>query len=617
MLGQKFILSLFLGWVISIGSLSCYGADSTSQKLEQENQSVQQIKNEEILQSLYDSVMKFGEGVHVNQEEINLINQRFKELFVELNITPESISRYGLQKTCLYLLTSSKLLSILEMNINNGERFERNIFLISPTFVSRYGNKNDPFSLRPEKQKDILLLSYQNIQNKKIDLTLYSLFYEFTKQADKILQSGQDYNFKNAEERKVFLKNTQFMREKLEWAYTLTGAKRKEEAFKNESAAAQEIKAVLSEFNRVSQESIHLATTEISSKPIDDDGLVQYLSCEEIPSEVKAFAERGLKKNIRRGEDWILHTFGETEDSIVDKLKKISPPKTWTIHKISEVYEGLVKKNPRNPHSFSKMFLVGGVGINDLHRYPRGGGVVQLASQANFLESPDTEKRKVSQYVWDKTQGPQGSIEAAAAALHRVAAEAGGTLPHALTDVLPKGPMSSYYYQNGYFEPHKLKDETLKDLHTYMKAMIGNLKILAQWVQCESSGRTQLQVFSFAPSYQGRDVYLPTGYGIEICDLLVSAQYEALAKIAVIYNLSTKKPLPVNLTLVGQGAFKNPESVMKTSFQKVADVVKGYDDIKVYIHGYKPDDRQIVRSVSNGASFQLQEMAAHEFSLGQ
>ena len=114
------------------------------------------------------------------------------------------------------------------------------------------------------------------------------------------------------------------------------------------------------------------------------------------------------------------------------------------------------------------------------------------------------------------------------------------------------------------------------------------MTILPQWVLCEASGKKQLQVFSAAPSYQNALVKPPLAGSkdAELCDELVSAQYEAIAKMAVIRSISTGERVPVHFTLVGQGVFNNPPSVIATSLKKAAQVAKGYPLVNIYVHGY-------------------------------
>lgn len=126
--------------------------------------------------------------------------------------------------------------------------------------------------------------------------------------------------------------------------------------------------------------------------------------------------------------------------------------------------------------------------------------------------------------------------------------------------------------------------------------------MLPQWVLNEAEQTIQLQVFSAAPSYQGQVQPKVGSVDAELCDLIVSTQYEAIAKMAVIRsaenqsNSNLSQNIFVHLTLVGQGVFNNPPSIMETAFKKVAEIVRGYPHIYVVIHGYNEADQKNIKN---------------------
>jgi hypothetical protein len=312
--------------------------------------------------------------------------------------------------------------------------------------------------------------------------------------------------------------------------------------------------------------------------------------------------------------DWIKATLGKTENDVITQLKTIDAPTTLTIAEINAEYnKALIKAPKNNTLALHEFVMVKGMGINYLHDVSLGkNAIVQLASQFNYLESASTNKVPVSAYLGDHTQGPQGSIEALAASLHRYASEDAGKLTNALVNILPENHSS--YYKNGYLEVFNNTDQ--KALFEHFQTNIDKLKILPQWAICEASGAIQLQVFSAAPSYQAHSAPTSGSYGEKICDLLVSSQYEAIAKLAVIKRVETNELVNVHLTLVGQGAFNNPASVMKTSLQKVADVVHGHDKVRIYIHAFDKNDAAKVIAQKDDAKFSLKQMNKNEF-MGQ
>jgi hypothetical protein len=314
-----------------------------------------------------------------------------------------------------------------------------------------------------------------------------------------------------------------------------------------------------------------------------------------------------------RQEGWITATFGRGESEISKSLQSIDGPFTWNLASIDQAFNEAIKRAPSAAKMQVPTFtLVKGLSINYLHEYPWGkDSIVQLASQFNFLESPSTNKIPVSAYLTDSTQGPQGSIEAAAAALHRTSAEAAGKLPHALSGVFEGD--SSAYYRNGYFEPGKLSTKARGEVLAIVRKNLGKLTILPQWVRCEASGTIQLQVFTAAPSFQGGQRPEEDSLEAQLCDTLVTAQYRAIAQLAVIRSIETGDVVPLHLTLAGQGAFNNPPSVMKSALTQVASVVKGRSGVRVFIHAYSDEGQMRVKSSQDTALWNLVEWTKEQF----
>lgn len=308
-----------------------------------------------------------------------------------------------------------------------------------------------------------------------------------------------------------------------------------------------------------------------------------------------------------RSYDWIADTFSKSEQEIIKDLLLVEAPKTWTIRAINQLYEEARRiALPADGDEKPTITLVKKVGINFLHEYPLGqNAVVQLASQFNYLESPGTHKVPVKNYLGDKTQGPQGSIEAAAAALHRLAAEKAGNLPHALHRILPKG--HHHFYENGYLMQYQMSSSETESFNESLSQNIENLEILPQWAMCEPTGAWQLQVFAAAPSFQGASTPKEGSEGEKLCAILVAAQYEAIAKLAVIMSVKMNKVVPLHLTMVGQGAFRNPPSVIKVALAKVAAVIKGYPRVQVYIHAFTDKGEETVRAAQDDSLFVLVE----------
>ncbi len=358
--------------------------------------------------------------------------------------------------------------------------------------------------------------------------------------------------------------------------------------------------------------------------------LITHLQTISIPPAVEKWAKRGhanyqkdpLKSKLAKAERdalggvrthaWIKDTFGSSEDDLVTDLKEIEGPTTWTIGEIDEAYQQLTSQHPVSSSTEPTFTLVKKVGINGLHRVPLGqNAIVQLASQFNFLESPfENDRVLVSEYIDDLTQGPLGSIEAAAASIHRYAAETNGKLPHALHDVLSEEGKGCY--QNGYLKLGDISEAQCSVLQSYVSKNIDKLRILPQWVMCEASGAYQLQVFNAAPSFQWTKQPDNDTCAAKLSTLLVAKQYEVIAKMAVIRSLTTGKKVPLHLTLVGQGVFNNPPAAIAEALNQVADAIKSLN-VSVYVHVYGQADEQKLMKALHNRKFELEHMTRAQF----
>ena len=67
------------------------------------------------------------------------------------------------------------------------------------------------------------------------------------------------------------------------------------------------------------------------------------------------------------------------------------------------------------------------------------------------------------------------------------------------------------------------------------------------------------------------------------------------------------------MTLVGQGTFNNPFSLMRTALAKVANILKGHDRIRVYIHAFDKKDETKIRNAATSEAFTLIDIEKEEF----
>lgn len=319
--------------------------------------------------------------------------------------------------------------------------------------------------------------------------------------------------------------------------------------------------------------------------------------------------------------DWIGQTFGASESVLKQQLSQIPPPRTFSMQEIQASLSAAAAKGESDPTiAMPSITIVQGVGVNDLHRTALGqNALLQVASQFDFQEAPGPMDVSVGEYLGDRTQGPQAAIEAAAAALHRKAAKHAGTLDHALTTLLPPSLLTKYpnLYKDGYLNLNAVKNENDKKiLLDHISRNIEQLRVLPQWVHCESSGAIQMQVFCAAPSFQGMGKPAEGSVEDQICKKLVVAQYVATAQLAVIRARETGETVPLHLTMVGQGAFNNNPSVMKEAMEAVVDVIKG-EKVALYVHAYsKEANDALTRQLESGKEkgmFSVDTMSASQF----
>lgn len=203
-------------------------------------------------------------------------------------------------------------------------------------------------------------------------------------------------------------------------------------------------------------------------------------------------------------------------------------------------------------------------------------GVLQVASQFNFLESPKDEYAPISEYYRDFTQGPRASLSVPLSLLMRD------------RQFVRPDPSEGFFrnvvsYRNGYYQPASFADYFEIDRN------IDNLPILIQDGFDAINNNLVTQVFCAAPSFQGSKTPEESSIHALICNTLISAQYEAIARVAVHKSIVTNSEVPLHLTLVGQGAFKNNKSAITNGIMKAISTV-GDHNVKIYIHVFDQND---------------------------
>lgn len=236
-----------------------------------------------------------------------------------------------------------------------------------------------------------------------------------------------------------------------------------------------------------------------------------------------------------------------------------------------------------NSVAFDKVKII--MGIDALHLASMDiakNGVLQVASQFNFLESTSNAYTPISEYSNDWTQGPRASLSVPASLVIR-------DFQFEKSDPSVGFFVSSNAnYRGGYYVPSPFVREAFNE-YLEISQNIEDLPILVQDGFDSLSNNLVTQIFCAAPSFQNAKAPDETSIQALICNTLMSAQYEAAARVAVHKSLVTKAEVPLHLTLVGQGAFNNNKSAIMNGISKVISII-GSHNVKVYIHVYGQND---------------------------
>lgn len=234
--------------------------------------------------------------------------------------------------------------------------------------------------------------------------------------------------------------------------------------------------------------------------------------------------------------------------------------------------------------------------------------VQQVASQFNFLESTSANYSEPVRYLADMTQGPQASLGSPGALFERDYA----VVHSKLGDQPLFEGLTPSQYAHGYLQLARMSEAEKAAFLTKLERNVGNLNVLVQEAVPQFSKEKMTQVFVAAPSFQG--FFAPASGSIDekICELLVASQYRATAQAAAIQSVKTGKPVNLHLTLVGQGAFNNPESVLKKALKEVGDTVQGFN-VNVFIHGFSTFDIAKIQRCIPGEMSGAKIMSKDEF----
>ncbi len=250
-----------------------------------------------------------------------------------------------------------------------------------------------------------------------------------------------------------------------------------------------------------------------------------------------------------------------------------------------------------------------------LHAQPElAGTLVQVASQFNLLEMPSyhvTPEDGVSDYEYDRTQGPACARAAGAGTIYRnyfapVGEHIGQTMKHQidtladLRSVLPGGERITM--RNGYAI---LDKDTLQSIKSALDsaspaeldALRSRLRIGLHWdVEVTAAGAPSGQCVS-----QAYCSALPVSYNRDsdpefwqpFARLVLEAAYEATLLAGVINASRPGGSNSVYLTLLGGGAFGNQREWILNAIRRALDSVRGQAlDVCLVSYGHVPADLQ-------------------------
>lgn len=226
--------------------------------------------------------------------------------------------------------------------------------------------------------------------------------------------------------------------------------------------------------------------------------------------------------------------------------------------------------------------------------------VRQIASQFNSGESPGRYLTHPKEFAFDHTQGPAEQQTSFCAALSRWVYR-----DHcdSLTPLKIYPEFDQYFdYQFGYLTPRKgVESQGL----AFLKKHVHEINLNVQRVGIDGTRNTVTQVLNaglaLGPYDFAREARTEFGNQviIEMSELLLTAQYEAVAAVAV--REARKKPnmrIPLCLTLVGAGVFSNDVGAVKKAIGAACDFVEksGIKNIDVCLSAYQHSEAEIFRT---------------------
>ena len=268
--------------------------------------------------------------------------------------------------------------------------------------------------------------------------------------------------------------------------------------------------------------------------------------------------------------------------------------------------------------------------------------IVQAASQANALEFASAEPNDPLDLSGDRTQGPaiQKGCPALALARHLYYEK----LPADQKDIfllefrkqtISDGTKSYTFDQifelrHGYMHPREGWE--LAALH-FIQQHKDKLFINVEHTEFTKNGNPLIQALTFAmalgdydgPNFDGtrpdgtKFTRTPEAQGWiqQACTELLSAQYEMIAKIAITEAMENPdRRIPLVLTSVGGGVFKNPKESVDAAVMKAMQTItdSGVGNIAVVISAYSDQAVNDYKELLNKNEIEFTQLKKEDFS---
>ena len=227
--------------------------------------------------------------------------------------------------------------------------------------------------------------------------------------------------------------------------------------------------------------------------------------------------------------------------------------------------------------------------------------VMIMASQGNCLESTSKEVALLSAYPFDKTQGPASAMSAVDATIARRIFKDDCDMMQAWLNKYDS-EHKHFHYKNGYLIPQAGQvTKCYQLLNDHGKEILINIQQVRIDNAGENDDQWMTQIPCFAMSLGGYDLFSKqrttqdAQYMPGLCQKLLELQYQAAAKLAVLKSEQLGKRIPLVLTPVGGGVFRNSQKAIANAIQSIASIVKNAN-VDVVLSAYDRSEAILYRA---------------------